>query len=211
MNENMSSVSILWLIDWLIYLRFYVPLKNISLIWRRHHYRSRAAKFRPMLGAQGLWIGRDFYRATLAVARGVGFSGLIRRTAPFNRLLRYDILTRILTGSCKWTSDRQFEPCLFLVAGRLTEFELCIYLVTRLDIWQRIWALYLSCDRTSVRIWALYLSCDRTYDREFELCIYLVTDRLSENLSCISLVTGPFTWPSEIRQPLKWKNGIFFL
>jgi hypothetical protein len=39
------------LIDWLInYLRFYVPLKNISLIWRRHHYRWRAAKFRPMLG-----------------------------------------------------------------------------------------------------------------------------------------------------------------
>jgi hypothetical protein len=36
------------------YLRFYVPLKNISLIWRRHHYRRRAAKFRPLLGAQGL-------------------------------------------------------------------------------------------------------------------------------------------------------------
>jgi hypothetical protein len=33
--------------DWLIdYLRFYVPLKNISLtcIWRRHHCRWRAAK-----------------------------------------------------------------------------------------------------------------------------------------------------------------------
>jgi hypothetical protein len=33
------------LIDWLIdYLGFYVPLKNISLIWRRHHCRWRAAK-----------------------------------------------------------------------------------------------------------------------------------------------------------------------
>jgi hypothetical protein len=40
-----------WLIDWLIY----VPLKNISHIWRRYHYRWRTAKFRPMLGAQGLW------------------------------------------------------------------------------------------------------------------------------------------------------------
>jgi hypothetical protein len=68
--------------DWLIdYLRFYVPLKNISLIWRRHHCRWRAAKFRPMLGAQGLWAGRDLYRATPAVTRGLGFSGLIRRTA----------------------------------------------------------------------------------------------------------------------------------
>jgi hypothetical protein len=33
------------------YLLFYVPLKNISLIWRRHHCRWRAAKFWPMLGA----------------------------------------------------------------------------------------------------------------------------------------------------------------
>ena len=94
------------LIDWLIdYLGFYVPLKNISLIWRRHHYRWRAAKFRPILGAQGLWAGRDLYRATPAVTRDLGFSGLIRRTAPFSRLLRHtrgcggSILTRVLTES----------------------------------------------------------------------------------------------------------------
>jgi hypothetical protein len=41
----------IWLID---YLRFYVPFKNFSLIWRPHQCRWRAAKFRPMLGAQGL-------------------------------------------------------------------------------------------------------------------------------------------------------------
>jgi hypothetical protein len=34
-----------------------------------------------MLGAQGLWAGRDLYRATPAVTRDLGFSGLIRRTA----------------------------------------------------------------------------------------------------------------------------------
>jgi hypothetical protein len=90
-----------WLID---YFQFYVPLKNISLIWRRHHCRRRASKFRPMLGAQGLWAGRDLYCATPAVTRDLGFSGLIRRTAPFSRLLRHtrgcggSILTRILTG-----------------------------------------------------------------------------------------------------------------
>jgi hypothetical protein len=92
-----------WLID---YLRFYVPLKNFSLIWRRHHYRWRAAKFRPMLGAQGLWAGRDLYRATPTMTRDLGFFGLVRRTAPFSRLLRHtrgcggSILTRILTGFC---------------------------------------------------------------------------------------------------------------
>jgi hypothetical protein len=50
-----------WLIDCLL---FYVPLRNISPIWRRHHSRWRAVKFRPMLGALGLWAGRDLYRAT---------------------------------------------------------------------------------------------------------------------------------------------------
>jgi hypothetical protein len=93
--------SVAWFID---YLRFYVLLKNFSLTKRRH----RVAKFRPMLGAQGLWAGRDFYRATPAVKRDLGFSGLIRRTAPFSRLLRHtrgcggSILTRILTGCMFW-------------------------------------------------------------------------------------------------------------
>jgi hypothetical protein len=93
-------------VDWLIdYLWFYVPLKYFSLIWRRHHCRWKAAKFRPMLGAQGLWAGRDIYCATPTVTRGLGFSGLIRRTAPFSRLLRHTrecggpILTWILTGT----------------------------------------------------------------------------------------------------------------
>jgi hypothetical protein len=86
------------MVDWLfIVLR--PAYKSISLIWRRHHYRWRAAKFRPMVGAQGLWAGRDLYRATLAVTRGLGFSGLIRRTAPFSRLLQHtrggSILTRL--------------------------------------------------------------------------------------------------------------------
>jgi hypothetical protein len=86
------------------YIGFYVSLKNISLIWRRHHCRWRAAKFRNMLGAQGFWAGRDLYRSTPAVTRDLGLSGLIRRTASYSRLLRHTrgcggfILTRILTG-----------------------------------------------------------------------------------------------------------------
>jgi hypothetical protein len=78
-------------------------LQNLGLCsalraFERHHCRWRAAKFRPMLGAQGL------YRATPAVTRDLGFSGLIRRTAQCIRLLRHtrgcggNILTRILTG-----------------------------------------------------------------------------------------------------------------
>jgi hypothetical protein len=76
-----------------------------SLLLRRHHCRWRAAKFRRMLGAQDLWAGTDFYRAIHAVTRDLGFSGLIRRTAPFSRFFRHTrgcggcILTWIFTGS----------------------------------------------------------------------------------------------------------------
>jgi hypothetical protein len=36
-----------------------------------------------------LWAGRNLYRATPAVIRGFGFSGLIRQTVSFRRLLRH--------------------------------------------------------------------------------------------------------------------------
>jgi hypothetical protein len=83
-------------------LNIYIPFKNFSLIWRRHHCRWSAANSRPMLGAQGLWAGRDLYHAIPAVTQSLGFSGLIRRTTSL--VASYDtrgcggsILTRILT------------------------------------------------------------------------------------------------------------------
>jgi hypothetical protein len=91
-------------LGWLVgYLRFYVPLKNFSLIWRRHHCQWRAAKFGPMLCAQGLWACSPSFQdgflmfpfvgiligATPAVTRDLGFSGLIQRTAPFSHLLQH--------------------------------------------------------------------------------------------------------------------------
>jgi hypothetical protein len=59
--------------------------------------------------------GRAVYRATPAVTRDLGFSRLIRRAAPFSRLLRLargcggPILTQILTGGlfvCLFVSSR---------------------------------------------------------------------------------------------------------
>ena len=92
-------------IDWLIdYLLFYVTLENVSLMWRRYHCRWRAAKFRPMFGIQGLRAGRNLFRATPVVTQDLGFSGLIRMTAPFSHhLLQHErgcwepILTRTRT------------------------------------------------------------------------------------------------------------------
>jgi hypothetical protein len=48
-----------------------------------HHYRWQGCKFRPMLGAQGLWTGRDFYRATPTATRNPGLYGLIRKTGTY--------------------------------------------------------------------------------------------------------------------------------
>jgi hypothetical protein len=86
-------------------LRFYVPLKSISLIWRRHHCRWRASNLGLYARCSGpLSREGSLYRATPAVTRDLGFSGLIRRTAPMSRPLRHtrgcggSILTRILSG-----------------------------------------------------------------------------------------------------------------
>jgi hypothetical protein len=133
-----------WLID---YLLFYVPLRIFHLHKRRHHCRWRAAKFRPMLGTQGLWAGKDLYRTTPTGTRDLGFSGLIRRTAPFSPLLRHawgrggSILTRILTGrvsdvktyiiASEALSPRPWDLPLTLVSlmlrGRSRSHGLCCY------------------------------------------------------------------------------------
>jgi hypothetical protein len=61
-------------------------------------------QYRPMLGAQNPLGRGDLYRATPAVTQSLGFSGLIRSTAPFCRLLRHtrgcggSVLTQIITG-----------------------------------------------------------------------------------------------------------------
>jgi hypothetical protein len=96
-----SEVKKNFLLNSFDYLRFYVPLKNFS-----YGDVTIAGEGLQNLGlrAQGLWAGRDLYRATPAVTRDLSFSGLIQRTTPFSRLLRHmkgcgeSILTWILTG-----------------------------------------------------------------------------------------------------------------
>jgi hypothetical protein len=118
---------------------------SILLIWRHPHYLWRAAKFRPMLGAQGLWAGRYFHPAT-PVTRNLGFSGLIWRTAPFSRLMRYtrgcggSILTQIprshnSVAQCDTRGDADDlfftgSSQIYLVIGKWRSFHRCMYLVT---------------------------------------------------------------------------------
>jgi hypothetical protein len=77
--DNILVYSLM--IDWLFTVL--LPAQEYLTNTRRNHCRWRAAKFRPMLGAQVHWAGRDLYRDTPAVTRGLGFSSLIRRIAPF--------------------------------------------------------------------------------------------------------------------------------
>jgi hypothetical protein len=79
------SFSVISLID---YLLFYVPFEIFFTRVKTSPLPVKGCKM-PMLGAQGLWTGRDLYCATPAVTRGLDFSGLIRRTVPFRRLLRH--------------------------------------------------------------------------------------------------------------------------
>jgi hypothetical protein len=71
-------------IELTVYLLFYFPLKNLSLIWRRHHYRWRTVKCMPMFGARSLWAGRDHYRATPTSVFPVSSEGLPHSVASYD-------------------------------------------------------------------------------------------------------------------------------
>jgi hypothetical protein len=102
-QQKLSLPTVNWLIDWLI-----IVLRPAQEFFT---YRWRASNFRSVLGTQSHWARRDLYRATPAVTQDLGFSGLIRRTAPISRLLRHtrgcggSTLTRVITGPHSVASD----------------------------------------------------------------------------------------------------------
>jgi hypothetical protein len=82
----------------------------------------------------GLWAGRDLYRATPAVTRDLGFSSLIRRTAPFSRLLRH---TRgcggsILTWKFGFKYYRGETKQIFLATQPFPQWKLWLSTVSKL-------------------------------------------------------------------------------
>jgi hypothetical protein len=68
--------------DWLIIYCF----TSSSIIFYLNVNIEVLPKFRPMLGARGLWAGRDLYRGTSAVTQGLSLSCLILGIAPFHHL-----------------------------------------------------------------------------------------------------------------------------
>ena len=61
-------------------LLVYVPLENIAFIWSRCYIAGEE------LQNLGRSSGRDLYRGTPALTRGLDFCGLICRTKLFSRL-----------------------------------------------------------------------------------------------------------------------------
>jgi hypothetical protein len=105
-------------------LLFYVPLENLSLIWRRRHYRwmattCRFIQYSALLGFQQELILACYTCCDMGPSF---FSYLIRRTAPFSCLLwhasgcRGPVLIQIFTGFLwywlKLHSTRTLNRCL---------------------------------------------------------------------------------------------------
>jgi hypothetical protein len=84
--------------DWLITYCFV----SRPRIFHLYEDVTITGNFRPMLGAKGLWVWRDIFHATPTMTRNLGFSGLIRRTAPFSRLIRLYVWDSYVWDSCMW-------------------------------------------------------------------------------------------------------------
>jgi hypothetical protein len=124
-EEYFKIFSLYWLTD---YVSLYILLKNFSLIWQRHHYQWRAAKFRHCLAFRSfeqegslschIWCntGPWFFRSPpkncriqspLMTHKGLSriYSNMDPHGSSFSHLLRHprgcgvSILSCILTGS----------------------------------------------------------------------------------------------------------------
>jgi hypothetical protein len=85
-NKSFVNGMCIWLID---YLRFYVPLKNFSLIRRRHHCRWRAVKFLKAYARRSGPLSRDLYRATPAV-NGTSVFFMVSSEGPPHSVASHD-------------------------------------------------------------------------------------------------------------------------
>jgi hypothetical protein len=80
----------------------------LHCIWKHHHCQWRAAKFRLMFGAQGLWAGRDLYCATPNVTCMMG--PRLFRSFPKDRPILSPSLTSKMMLSTYPKSDPHRSP-----------------------------------------------------------------------------------------------------
>jgi hypothetical protein len=124
-----TSWTITWstLTDWLFTVlrpaqEFFTYMETSPLAVKGFKMLAYARRWGPL--SRG---GGGLYRATPALTQDLGISGLIRRTAPFSRLLRHTrgcgrpILTRILTLTAPtYTNTDSLIPKAFRVQVQMT-------------------------------------------------------------------------------------------
>jgi hypothetical protein len=64
-RKNVNQVLVLWRLPFVLW--YFYACQVLAWLWRRHHYRWKAVKCKPILCAQGLWAGRNLYPAIFAV------------------------------------------------------------------------------------------------------------------------------------------------
>jgi hypothetical protein len=112
--------------------------------------------FKPSLYSlwiKHFWVGRNLYCTTHAVAWGLSFSGLIRRTAPVICILQLmrgcvgPILTRIPMVHCYGYENTQYNICIIYVYDTFIYH----YIVTKL-LKVYLWSVVRFCGGNPVRI-----------------------------------------------------------
>jgi hypothetical protein len=112
-------------IDWFDYLLFYVQAQECFTYMDTSPLL--VSKFRPMLGAQGLWAGSDLYRATPTMTQGLGFFHIVQKHQIFCAFHYYlprhsSIIRRIWLNFMALCFG--FHPTLFQFSLLFSDFQL---------------------------------------------------------------------------------------
>jgi hypothetical protein len=108
-------------------LGFYVPLKNISLIWRRHHYRWRAAKCSPYARRSGPLSREGSLSCHTCCDTGPRFF----RSHPKDRPIQSPLTTHKGMWRIYSNPDPHGEPGLYLLNQMCYRFDIGHLLVPR--------------------------------------------------------------------------------
>jgi hypothetical protein len=133
-----------------------------------HHYRWQGCKFWPMLGTQGLWAGRDLYRATPTATRDLGLYSLIRKAGTY--VPQWD--------SNPWCKDHQIiAPYALTTAPRGLDLCNVIFIVRGVRVASLAWFVWrnLHCWKSKITSLVWFVWCNLRHWKSksylsFDLC-----------------------------------------
>jgi hypothetical protein len=175
-----------WLVD---YLRFYVPLKNFSLIWKRHHCRWMAAKCRPMLGAQGLSAGGIFivphlmwHRTSVFLVSSEGPPHLV---SSYNTRGMWRIYSKPDPHGGPWVvvdNTWYSDICLLMVVDNSLHTDIWLWMVVDNSLYTDIWLWMVVDNSLYTDIW-LWMVVDSSLYTDIWLWMVVDSSLLRRNIS----------------------------